>query len=318
MFRGFVFTADNVTEKNDPAEVIKDLKNSRARTWIDLEDPTEQEIDFLIQEFDFHPLSIEDAMIQKDHPKLEEFDDYSFAIFYAARIADGEIKEDQLNIFIGKNYIVTIHEEKIRAVQRVIARARSRAKNGFHQGVDLVFHALADNTIDEYFPIIEKIEDRLDEFEDVILEERKLEIIDEIITQKRNILFLRKLITAERGIFTRLLKGEMRYIRESTQVYFRDIFDHLSVMNATLENLRDLIPSLMDAYNSLMNKKTNDAIHGLTVAATIAIPLTVLTSYYGMNIYLPFADKGIWGWMFVNGILIFSGILTYLFLKKIK
>ena len=162
-------------------------------------------------------------MIQKDHPKLEEFDDYSFAIFYAARIADGEIKEDQLNIFIGKNYIVTIHEEKIRAVERVIARARSRAKNGFHQGVDLVFHALADNTIDEYFPIIEKIEDRLDEFEDVILEERKLEIIDEIITQKRNILFLRKLITAERGIFTRLLKGEMRYIRESTQVYFRDI-----------------------------------------------------------------------------------------------
>ena len=170
--------------------------------------------------------------------------------------------------------------------------------------------------IDEYFPLIDKIEDKLDEFEDLVLEERSAEVIDDIIGQKRNILDLRKLLMQEKPVINKLERAEVDYIKESTRVYFRDIFDHISEMSATLENMRDLIPSLLDAFNSMTVKKTNESIHRLTIVATIAVPLTVITSFYGMNVYLPETKWGVWGYVFVVGLLAVTALITYLFLKK--
>ena len=318
MFRGFAFSADKVVVKSAPADILRYKKKPSNIIWIDLEDPSETEIDFLINEFDFHPLSIEDAIIQQDHPKLEEFDDYVFLIMYAVQAVKGEVKLDQLNVFFGKNYVITLHDSKIKAIERVVAKTKGKQKHNFYKGPDILIHAIIDNVVDEYFPVIDKIEDKLDEFEDLVLAEKDEKVIDDIIEQKRNILDLRKVLSLEKPVINKLERAEVDYIKESTRVYFRDIYDHISEMTATLENLRDLIPSLMDAFNSMTAKKTNESIHRLTIVATIAVPLTVITSFYGMNVYLPETKWGVWGYIFVVGLLVLTALFTYLFLKRKK
>jgi len=319
MFRGLVFNEGELSECSSCEDIKKDLKKASARIWIDLEDPSETEIDFIVEEFEFHPLSIEDAMIQKDHPKLEEFDDYKLMIFYSARMLSGEVKLDQISTFYGRNFVITIHEERIKGIERVFSRAKGKSGKAAAQGIDWILHALLDNFVDEYFPLIEKIEDRLDEYEDRILVNREGSgIIDEIVGQKKNILFMRKLIMAEKPVLGRMMKADSSYIRKSTLVYFRDVYDHLNEISGTLENMRDIIPSLMDAYNGLLMKRSNDSIHKLTVAATIAVPLTVITSYFGQNIWLPFADMGVWGNVIIDGILVIAALAVYFFVKRIR
>ncbi len=319
MFRGLVFNEGEILEYSGCDDIKKDLKKSSAKIWIDLEDPTESEIDFIVDEFDFHPLSIEDAMIQKEHPKLDEFDDYNLMIFYSAKMINGEVKLDQISAFYGKNFVITLHEERIKGIDRVFSRAKGKSGKTANFGIDWIMHALLDNFVDEYFPLIEKIEDKLDEYEDRILERREgTGIMDEIMGQKKNILFLRKLKKAEKPVLGRMMKAEPSYIRKTTLVYFRDVYDHLNEISGTLENMRDIIPSLMDAYNGMLMKKSNDSIHKLTVVATIAVPLTVITSYFGQNIWLPFADMGVMGNIIIDLILICAAVAVYLFATKLK
>ncbi len=317
MFRGFVFSGSGAKTRKKPGEVLKHLNKSGNVVWIDIEDPSEQEIDFLIEKFDFHPLSIEDSVIQQDHPKLEEFTGYVFLIMYAIQLIKGEVRKSQLNIFFGKNYVITVHDIKVKAVERVISKIKKgNQKINFHKGPDYLVHDIIDSVVDEYFPVIDRIEDKLDEFEDIVLEEREASVIDDIIEQKRNILDLRKLLSLEKPVINKLERAEVDYIKKSTRVYFRDIYDHISEMSATLENMRDIIPSLLDAFNSMTVKKTNESIHRLTIVATIAVPLTVITSFYGMNIYLPEAELGKWSYPLVWGILVIVAVVTYIILKK--
>ena len=325
MLRSFAFTKAGLQADCGTKEVVKYLKTKSNVIWIDIEEPSETEIDFLIDEFEFHPLSIEDAIFPQDHPKVEEFDEYVFMILYAISYS-GTVNPHQLNIFFGDNYVITVHDDKLNAINRFANKITRMAEtnngknknNPFAKGADMVLHSIIDNLVDEYFPSIDRMEDKIAQLEDRVLEEKESSIMEDLLSEKRNILVMRKFIYLEKQALSRIMRAEGEYIKEGTRVYFRDIFDHLVSMQETLEILREVIPSLIESYLSMASKKLNQLIHRLTILATIAIPMTIITSYYGMNLKLPEFEWGIWGYLFMLVILVGSSLLTFFVLKKNK
>jgi magnesium transporter len=322
MFRGFIFSGGKAVQENDPAEVVKTIKNKKHNVWIDLEDPTEAEIDFLIDEFSFHSLSIEDAILPHDHPKLELFDDYAFLTLYSV-VYGKTIYPQEIDIFLGENFLITFHEEQLTSINKVmhrfvkIASGDDEAGNGsiLRKGPDMLLHSVLSAVMDEYYPIIERLENNIALLEDNLLEDKEKHIMEGILEQKRNILIFRKFLYLERQVMGKMLREESTSISENSKTYFRDIFEHLVNMQETIEILREIIPSLIETYHSMTAKKLNQLIHRLTILATIAIPMTVITSFYGMNLQLPEFKWGIWGYIFMLCLLIFTSVGTYIVLK---
>lgn len=315
MLRAHIFAGRKVLCKNSFPEAYKHIRKKKGSVWIDLEEPTEEEIDFLTEKFDFHPLSIEDAVMKQDHPKIEIFDDYTLIIMHAIRLVNGEVRPEQLNIFVGKNFIVTMHEARVRAVEKAVNRVNSKKKSLATAGVDSILHILVDGIVDEYYPVIDKLDDNVDELEDMVLEERETHIIENILLQKRNILVMRKYVSLEKQIVNKLSKSEISAVKETNEAYFRDVYDHLLNMQETLEILREVVPSLIASYHSMSAKKLNRLIHRLTILATIGIPLTIVTSYYGMNLPLPEFDMGKTGNFIMWGMMLLAGLGTYIAIK---
>ncbi len=323
MFNSFIFTSGKILRKDNPDDTLKYLKNSNNIIWIDLEDPSEDEIDMLIDEFDFHQLSIEDAIFPQNHPKIEEFENYVFITLYGI-CYDDIISTQELNIFLGKNYVITFHENKLNSIVKLMNRInRMKEKetgnlagtNDISKGSDILLYAIIDSLINEYFPITEKLDDKMEALENKVLEEKTEEILDDLFKQKKNILIFRKFVSLEMQLINKLCRAEVDFIREKTKIYFRDIYDHISRINEDLEILREVIPSFIESYWSMYSKKLNHSIHRLTILATIAIPLMIITSYYGMNLELPEFKWGILGMFFMWGISLLFSVAMLIILK---
>jgi magnesium transporter len=226
-------------------------------------------------------------------------------------------------MFLGENFLITFHEEKLTSVNRVInklikmASGDNEFSNGniIKKGPDMMLHSVLSAIIDEYYPIIERLENNIALLEDSLLEEKEKNIMEGILDQKRNILILRKLLFLEKQVMAKMLREESVGISENAKTYFRDIYEHLVNMQETIEILREIIPSLIETYHSMTAKKLNRLIHRLTILATIAIPMTVITSFYGMNLELPEFKWGIWGYIFMLCLMVFASVGTYIILK---
>lgn len=323
MFNAFVFTDGKILKTNQK-NILKYIKKTENIVWIDLEDPNEDEIDMLIDKFDFHQLSIEDAIFPQDHPKIEEFENYVFITLYGISY-DDVISTQELNIFFGKNYVITFHENKLNSITRLMNKI-NRIKdnetgtligggNDISKGSDILLYAIIDSLINEYFVITEKLDVNMEKLENKVLEEKEEEILDDLFKQKKNILIFRKFITMEMQLINKLCRAEVDFIREKTKVYFRDIYDHIARINGDLEILREIIPSFIESYWSMYSKKLNQSIHRLTVLATIAIPMMIITSYYGMNLELPEFKWGFLGVIFMWGLMILSSLILSILLK---
>ena len=255
-----------------------------------------------------------------DHPKIDFFDNYIFLTLYSINFIEN-IDLIELNIFLGKNYLITFHDEKINSLNKTFntinKTINGEISNGniFKRGSDSILHKILNSLIDEYYPAIEKIENKIAILEDKLVEEKEEKIMEDILEQKRNILILRKLLYLERQILNKIIKEKNKCIKEINKTYFRDIYDHFVNMQETVEILREIIPSLIETYHSMTSKKLNRLIHRLTILATIAIPMTIITSFYGMNVEIPEFKWGIRGYLFVLFLLVVSSAAIYIILK---
>ncbi|MCX8093415.1 MAG: magnesium transporter CorA family protein [Candidatus Goldbacteria bacterium] len=320
MVRSLIYADNKIFQENELSNILKYIKKKENIIWIDLESPTENEIDFLIDEFNFHTISIEDAILPNDHPKVDLFEDYMFLTLYSINIME-RIDLIELNIFIGKNYIITFHEEKINSLNKLF-NALNKTINGgesngnvFKKGADRILHKILNALVDEYYPAIEKIETKIAILEDKLVEEREEKIMEDILEQKKNVLILRKLFYLERQILNKIIKEKNICIKEINKTYFRDIYDHFVNMQETIEIIREIIPSLIETYHTMTSKKLNKSLHRLTIVATIALPMLAIASYYGMNVEMPEFKWGIWGWLFSLFLMLISTIAIYILLK---
>ncbi|MGE5450196.1 MAG: magnesium/cobalt transporter CorA [Methanomassiliicoccales archaeon] len=288
--------------------------------WIDLYDCSVDELMYVGEIFDFHPLALEDCLQKSPRAKVDHYDDgYSFFVFHALRYhedtEDDEIKSIELDVFLGANYLVTIHPVALSAVGKC-ARNCLRGPDIMERGTDYLLYNIIDNIVDDYFPIMEALGGRIDDLEDEIFTDPAQEITEEILILKRTLLLLRKVIMPQRRIFANVNGRYSFPISEENRPYYIDLVDHLDVILDTNDTYRDLVNSAMDTHYSIVSSRTNEVIRTLTIISTIMMPLTFITSLYGMNVHIPAAGEHQYFWIILGGMGLLATSMMTVFRKK--
>jgi magnesium transporter len=257
--------------------------------WLDLEGPTPQEGEVLSRIFNFHPLAIEDCWHEPQAPKLDDYGDYIFFVVHGVRYdaATDDFTTHELNIFLGTNYLVTFHSfhsRSIEAVQQLVLRN----PNVMSRGMDFLLHQILDRVIDNYFPKLEILEDKIETLEASVFTDPTPEVLTTIFEVRRHVIHIRRVASQEREVLFTLSRGDYSFIGEKARAYFKDIYDHLFRIVETADNHRETMNIILQAYLSMISNKLNKTMRVLTVIATIMLPLTVVTGIYGMNFdYMP-------------------------------
>ena len=292
--------------------------NESKIVWMDVSDPTSLDFDSLARQFGFHPLSIEDCRHQHQRPKVEEFPGYYFIVLYEAVLNDlGRLQLGELGIFLGKNYLVTVHSESIRAIETAERLWRSWTDLA-ERGTGLLAYLLIDAIVDDYLPLLDTVSDRMDSLEDRIFADFQDESLEEIFRIKKELLLLRRAVTPLRDVFNTLLRREQPIFSRETHTYFQDVFDHLIRVADTIDTLRDMVGSMMDAYLSISGNRMNLVMKRLTSIATILMSVTLVAGIYGMNFdYMPELK---WRYGYVGALLsmLVVGLAIYSHFRRIK
>ena len=301
------------------ADAISGLcSNASKIVWVDVSDPTSLDFDNMARQFGFHPLSIEDCRHQHQRPKVEEFPGYYFIVLYEAALNDsGRLQLGELGIFLGGNYLVTVHSEPIRAIETAERLWRSWTDLA-ERGTGLLSYLLIDAVVDDYLPLLDTVSDRMDTLEDRIFADFQAESLEEIFRIKKELLLLRRAVTPLRDVFNTLLRREQPIFSRETHTYFQDVFDHLIRVADTIDTLRDMIGSMMDAYLSISGNRMNLIMKRLTSIATILMSVTLVAGIYGMNFdYMPELK---WRYGYVGALLamLVVGLAIYSHFRRIK
>lgn len=287
--------------------------------WADVTDPTSQDFIELAEEFNFHPLSIEDCQQTHQRPKVEEYQGYYFIVVYEAELVGphDHLELRELNIFLGSNFLVTVHSRPIRAVQTATRLWHEWTDRAEH-GVGMLAYLLMDAVVDDYMPLLDILSERMDDLEDQIFGVFDPGSIEEIFRIKKQLLYLRRSITPLRDVFNTLLRREQPIFARESYVYFQDVFDHIIRVADSVDSLRDMLGSTMDAYLSVQGNRMNVIMKRLTSIATILMSVTLIAGIYGMNfIHLP-EIKWKYGYVIALSSMLVVGFGLYFYFKKRK
>ena len=259
--------------------------------WVDLAEADSASLELLRERFQFHPLAIEDCAHLDQRPKLEEYGDHLFLVtqgFTCPGLRVKELELHELHAFLGERYLVTVHAGGVDALEGVWRRV-SGNKSPLERGVDFVYYLIADSLVDSNFPILDRIADELEELEDVSLENPKRSHLQRIFELKRHLVAMRKVLSPQRDTMAMLSRRGDARVHERTALYFRDVYDHLSRINESIEANRDLLGNALDAYLSAVSNRTNEIMKRLTIMSAVFLPLAFVVGFFGQNFdNLPF------------------------------
>ena len=255
------------------------------------------ELDVLAAHYGFHELAVEDCRQHLQLAKLDYYDDYSFLIINSTHYSEKpcEVKLREIDAFIGSDYIVTVHDGPSRAVNQIKKRIVLNARH--FERPDQVLHSIIDIVVDRYLPTLDHIGDTIDKVEDALLVNPDVTLLETIFDLKRGLLQFRRAVAAQRELLNMLIRDDTRFIQQEMRIYFRDVYDHAVRAMDLVETYRDLLTGGLDIYLTQMANRTNDVVKGLTILATVMLPLTLITGYFGMNFdFIPLLKdpNGIW------------------------
>jgi magnesium transporter len=261
------------------------LTEKGTHVWVDLTEPCgEVERSIVRDVFKFHQLAIEDCFESREHPKIDEYDSYVYLIthgLHATSTAESaEVVE--LDAFVGANYLVTHH---IRSSRSVAAVTEMVLKSGLplRRSPMVVLHALLDRQVDGFEEQLDGVEERITQLEDAVFARPSNSHIASLLAVKRNILKLRRWMSKQREVVLRLGRQEFKLVKPQEAMLFRDVHDHLVRINDLLENFREMLTSIQEAYLSVTSNRLNEIMKFLTLFTAVLMPLTVITGIYGMN-----------------------------------
>jgi magnesium transporter len=267
----------------DPAWLAPDATE---QVWVDFESPGEDERRVLTEVFRFHELAIEDALQEIHHPKIESYEGFLYLILHgiaAGADRSGFVTED-VDFFVGRNYLVTVHHWPSRSI--AAERAVCLRHHVLENGPFALLYRIVDQLVDHYRPEVDALEDRAEAIERVVFEEPHVNPLRAVLQLKQDVAALRRVVLPERDAISRLARREFPAIPETLTLRFRDVYDNLVRLNDEAIMLQDRVTGLLDGYLSTQSNRLNQVMKVLTVIATIFMPLTVLTGLYGMNVEL--------------------------------
>lgn len=278
-------------------ELPEVVKRGAGLLWVDFEDtPPESDEPLLRQVFGFHPLAIDDALQETHVPKLDDWDAYLYIVLNAIKLIEdspGEIELLELDVFVGKHYLVTHHDQHIAAIDNTM-QAIERDDRYLKNGADRLLYRLIDELVNQYMPVVEHLDTAIDQAEDQIFNGPGPHTLEKIFSLKRTVLQLRRVIGPQREVLNKLARDEYAVIEPRTRVYFRDIYDHLVRMQDLIESIRDLVSGVLDTYLSVVNNRMNDIMKTLTIITTFFMPISFIASFFGMNYFAPATPLEAW------------------------
>jgi magnesium transporter len=265
------------------ADIRRVLEVPEQFVWIGLQDPGEDLLRQLQREFGLHELAVEDALRAHQRPKLEEYSDSLFVVLRPAELREGELLFGETHVFVGPNYIVTLRHGATSSYVPVRARCES-TPHLLRKGPGFVLYAIMDFVVDEYFPAVDALEDQLEALEEEIFGGTfSQETTQRIYALKRDLVTLKRVVSPLIEICNRLVRFDTALVPEDTQLYFRDVYDHVIRINESVDNLRELLTTALEANLSLISVRQNEVTKKLAAwAAILAVP-TMLAGIYGMN-----------------------------------
>jgi magnesium transporter len=251
--------------------------------WLDLTAPGAEELSQLRELFGFHPLALEDSEHFGQRPKLDDYGDYVFLVFYGAwrhRPHDPEPLRE-VHLFISGQYLVTIHRDPLPPLDQEREQLHGRA---LHSEQFLLYRVL-DTLVDSFFPLLSDMDDEIDELEAALLAQPDEHQLQRLFALKRELVAMRKVVTPQRDLFVRSVDqiAELPGLQLDERDYFRDVYDHLIRVSDLIDSYRDLLSGATDLYLSTISNRQNDVMKQLTVIATIFLPLSFITGFFGMN-----------------------------------
>ena len=269
------------------------------------------------QYFNLHPLLLEDIVNTGQRPKLDDYGDYLFFVIKMLQYEESNdsIKSEQVSFILGNNYVISFQEDEDDIFDPV--RERIRRSRGIirKMGPDYLVYALIDVVVDNYFSILEKLGDKIEFLEDELVTNPQIETLQTIHYLKKEMIFLRKSVWPLREVVSRMERGGFNLIKEATNIYLRDVYDHTIQVIDAIETYRDLLSGMLDIYLSSISNKMNEIMKLLTIIGTIFIPLTFIAGIYGMNFSNMPELKWTWGYPVVLVIMGFIGIVMMFYFK---
>jgi magnesium transporter len=320
-------TVIDYDEKHFEEKEVEDVnecvvfKDKPTVTWLNVDGIHRVDIiESLGRCFGVHPLVLEDIFNTYQRPKMEDFGDYIFVVLKMLYYDDeeDEIKTEQVSLILGENFVISFQEKKGDVFDTIRERIRSGKGRIRKMGADYLVYALMDSIVDNYFAIQEKVGERLEDMEEELLTNPSPEILHAIHNLKREMIFLRKSVWPLREVINGLKREESKLIRESTEIYFRDVYDHTIQVMDTIETSRDMLSGMLDVYLSSVSNKMNEVMKVLTIIATIFIPLTFLAGIYGMNFHNMPELTWRWAYFAVLGLMVVIGISMLFYFKRKK
>lgn len=315
VIRATTYWPDGVDERESLAvDDVPALLTGERVVWIDVHGlGDERVLRKLGAIFDIHPLALEDVVNVPQRPKAEAYEHQHLVITRMVRAAEGYLDVEQVSLFIGSRYLLTIQERPGDVFDPV--RVRIRAGKGLirRSGPDYLAYALIDAVLDGYYPVLEELGDRLQSIEERILHEVRPSSQRSIHRIRRDLLVLRRAVTPQREAIAALVREESPLVSSTVRQYLRDCLDHAVQILDVIDTYRELASSLMDTHMSTMSQRSNDVMKVLTIMASIFIPLTFIAGLYGMNFdYLPELHYR-WGYPALLGtmVLVALGMLVY-------
>lgn len=254
--------------------------------WFDVADPASPELDELAQRFGLHELQIEDCRHRPQRPKTEEHDRYIFTVL--KHIHDtADLEFDDIDLFLGRDFLISVRN----ADAVVIESVRARAAEEKTDRLDRLFYMIVDQIVDGYQPVLDKLADEISEIEDVVLEQPDPETLARIFALKRKLIEFRRVAGAMREVVNALMRREKGLLGDDLDPYFRDIYDHIIRTVDMIETYRDLLSGSLDIYLSAVANRTNEVMKVLTIWGTVALPLVIITGFFGMNLKVPWLNS---------------------------
>ncbi|HYW33026.1 MAG TPA: magnesium transporter CorA family protein [Gemmatimonas sp.] len=255
--------------------------------WVDIDSTVRSQHALLEKLFGFHPLAIEDTLNPNSRVKFEEYDGFIFIILRGVALASTtddpyDLETKDLYCFLGKRYLVTVHAGEMPSIDRV-ATAMRRSPDLLDRGVERVLHAILDDTIDGFFPILAQIDEFIDSIEERVFIEFDDTALRDLFLVKRLVLSLRRYLQPSREVMNVLTNRPNALLTTDVQLYFRDIYDHVLRINDALDTYRDLLSSTMDAYLTQVSNRLGTTTKALSVVATMSLPFVVVSGMWGMN-----------------------------------
>ncbi|HEY3402637.1 MAG TPA: magnesium/cobalt transporter CorA [Ohtaekwangia sp.] len=293
-------------------DILAQVKNNRVN-WINVDGLNNQDIIEKVQgHFNLHSLLVDDVLSDQ-RPKAEEFDDYLFfTLKMLYRIEDTSIDYEQISFVLSNNYLISFQEKEGDLFDGFRERIRLDQGRVRKKEADYLLYRLIDIIVDNYYNVLDRIGDLLEEIEETVYENPSNKTFNRIQKLKKELIFLRKALYPLRDALSKIVKGESEFVREENLRFYSDVYDHVVHLIDLLDTYKDLTSSLMDIHINAMNTRMNEVMKVLTVISTIFMPLTFIVGVYGMNFdFMPelhwkYGYYGVWGVMIVMAIIMLT------------